>query len=96
MSLNIVRWHHERYDGSGVPDRLVGDAIPLEARIAAVADTFDAMTSVRPYRPGVPLPDTLAALPVQRRAVRPDLRGAFREAFDAGAIELSPGGALAR
>jgi response regulator RpfG family c-di-GMP phosphodiesterase len=50
-ALNIVRSHHERFDGRGVPDRLVGTAIPLEARIAAAADSFDAMTSDRPYRP---------------------------------------------
>lgn len=45
-----IRWHHERLDGSGYPDGLKGDAIPLEARIVAVADTYDAMTSARPYR----------------------------------------------
>jgi len=50
-ALNIVRSHHERYDGRGIPDRLVGTEIPLEARIAAAADAFDAMTSDRPYRP---------------------------------------------
>jgi putative two-component system response regulator len=50
IALNIVRSHHERYDGQGVPDGLQGTAIPLEARIAAVADAFDAMTSGRPYR----------------------------------------------
>jgi putative two-component system response regulator len=51
LALNIVRSHHERYDGRGIPDRLAGNAIPFEARIAAVADSFDAMTSDRPYRP---------------------------------------------
>ena len=51
VALNIVRSHHERYDGRGVPDRLAGEQIPFEARIAAVADSFDAMTSDRPYRP---------------------------------------------
>jgi response regulator RpfG family c-di-GMP phosphodiesterase len=51
IALNIVRSHHERIDGSGVPDGLKGDQIPLEARIVAVADAFDAMTSGRPYRP---------------------------------------------
>ncbi len=97
MSLNIVRWHHERYDGSGAPDRLVGNAIPLEARIVAVADTFDAMTSVRPYRPGVPLPDTLAELyRCSGAQFDPICVSAFRDAFETGAIELSPGGALAR
>jgi putative two-component system response regulator len=53
-ALNIVRSHHERFDGRGVPDRLCGTAIPLEARIAAVADSLDAMSSGRPYRPAVP------------------------------------------
>ena len=51
VALNIVRSHHERFDGRGVPDRLAGEQIPFEARIAAVADSFDAMTSDRPYRP---------------------------------------------
>jgi putative nucleotidyltransferase with HDIG domain len=46
----MVRGHHERLDGSGYPDGLAGDAIPLGARIIAVADSFDAMTSTRPYR----------------------------------------------
>lgn len=45
-----VRHHHESYDGTGYPDRLSGDAIPVEARILAVADSFDAMSSNRPYR----------------------------------------------
>jgi response regulator RpfG family c-di-GMP phosphodiesterase len=49
-ALNIVRWHHERFDGKGLPDRLSGQGIPLEARIVAVADTLDAITSDRPYR----------------------------------------------
>ncbi len=48
--LNIVRSHHERLDGAGLPDGLLGDDIPLEARIVSVADSFDAMTSGRRYR----------------------------------------------
>ena len=48
--LAIVRSHHERWDGAGYPDRLAGSEIPLGARIFAVADTLDAMTSDRPYR----------------------------------------------
>ncbi|MCW8827248.1 MAG: HD domain-containing protein, partial [Gammaproteobacteria bacterium] len=47
---NISRYHHEAIDGSGYPDGLKGDAIPLEARIVAVADIFDALTSKRPYK----------------------------------------------
>ena len=97
MSLNIVRYHHERFDGSGIPDGLAGDAIPLEARIAAVADTFDAMTSVRPYRPGVPLAETMAELRSNSGGqFDPVCVTAFCEAFDAGMIEVAPSGALAR
>jgi putative nucleotidyltransferase with HDIG domain len=47
---DIVRHHHERWDGAGYPDGLAGDAIPLGARVVAVVDSFDAMTSDRPYR----------------------------------------------
>jgi putative nucleotidyltransferase with HDIG domain len=48
--INLVKSHHERYDGCGYPDELTGEEIPIEARILAVADSFDAMTSNRPYR----------------------------------------------
>lgn len=48
--VKIAGGHHERYDGSGYPDGLCGDGIPLGARIMAVADAFDAMTSRRPYQ----------------------------------------------
>jgi HD-GYP domain-containing protein (c-di-GMP phosphodiesterase class II) len=50
LVLAIVRWHHERLDGSGQPDGLRGDQIPLAVRIVSVADAFDAMTTSRPYR----------------------------------------------
>jgi putative two-component system response regulator len=46
----IVRHHHERWDGTGYPDRLLGERIPLEARIVAICDAFDAMVNQRPYR----------------------------------------------
>jgi putative two-component system response regulator len=48
--LNIIAYHHEKMDGSGYPYGLIGNTIPFEARIAAIADTFDALTSDRPYR----------------------------------------------
>jgi len=53
-AAQIVLTHHERYDGSGYPHKLKGDAIPLGARVFAVADALDAMTSDRPYRPALP------------------------------------------
>src|SRR5437879_12453447 len=52
-ALAIVRSHHERLDGKGFPDGLGGEAIPFEVRVVTVADSFDAMTSVRPYRPAL-------------------------------------------
>src|SRR5262249_54538767 len=52
--IPIVRSHHERWDGKGYPDGLAGDQIPLLARIVGVCDAFDAMTSDRPYRQGLP------------------------------------------
>jgi HD-GYP domain-containing protein (c-di-GMP phosphodiesterase class II) len=52
-SLDGVRHHHERLDGAGYPDRLSGEAVPLDARVIAVADAFDAMTSDRAYRKGM-------------------------------------------
>src|SRR5690606_15365568 len=51
VALRIVRHHHERWDGSGFPDGVTGEAIPIEARIVAVADAYDAMTTNRAYRP---------------------------------------------
>lgn len=56
---DIVRWHHERADGSGYPDSLMMDEVPMSARIVGLADTFDAMTSERPYRESISLGGTL-------------------------------------
>ena len=54
-AISIVKHHHERYDGFGYPEKLAGENIPYLARIAAVADSFDAMTSRRTYRDSLPL-----------------------------------------
>ncbi len=53
--MHVVRHHHERWDGSGYPDGLAGEEIPLSARVFAVADVLDALTSDRPYRSASPL-----------------------------------------
>jgi len=55
----IVRWHHERSDGSGYPDGLLLEDVPIQVRIVGLADTFDAMTSERPYRERLSLGSTL-------------------------------------
>ena len=60
--LPIVRSHHERWDGSGYPDRLRGEGIPLLARILQVADIFDALISPRPYKPAMPVDQALRIL----------------------------------
>lgn len=64
----VVRSHHERYDGTGYPDRLAGDEIPLAARIVGVCDAYDAMTNQRPYRAAMPHSEALANLKAGRDA----------------------------
>jgi response regulator RpfG family c-di-GMP phosphodiesterase len=76
--LKIVRSHHERWDGRGYPDGLVGDEIPLGARIFAVADALDAMTSHRPYRRALSWSSARAEILDQRkRQFDPDVVDAF-------------------
>jgi response regulator RpfG family c-di-GMP phosphodiesterase len=78
--LRIVRSHHERWDGTGYPDRLATNAIPLGARVFAVADTLDAMTSDRPYRKPLPWDDAVAEITAESaRQFDPDVVDAFRQ-----------------
>ena len=81
-ALAIVRSHHERVDGSGFPDGLKGDVIPFEARLVSVADAFDAMTSVRPYRPSLSVKHAMSELE-QGSGVQfdRDVVKAFQKAF---------------
>jgi putative nucleotidyltransferase with HDIG domain len=78
--LRIVRHHHERWDGSGYPDRLVRGEIPVCARIFAVADALDAITSDRPYRPARSWEDARREIIAETgRQFDPDVVDAFRE-----------------
>ena len=89
LALAMVRSHHERHDGRGVPDGLATDAVPLVARIAAVADSFDAMTSHRPYRRGLSLGEAVDEL--RRNAgtqFDPASVAAFERAVAEGAVAL--------
>ncbi|MBF6599387.1 MAG: HD-GYP domain-containing protein [Dehalococcoidia bacterium] len=85
----VIRAHHERLDGSGYPDGLVGNQIPLFARIIAVADTYDAITSARPYRAAA---DSAAAIAELRRVSGRQLDARCVEALIAS---LETGGAQA-
>jgi HD-GYP domain-containing protein (c-di-GMP phosphodiesterase class II) len=89
--LRIVRSHHERLDGRGFPDGLRGDSIPIEARIVAVADAFDAMTTRRPYRDALPADAALVELRrVAGTQLDPQAVEAFLCAFpEAGALPIS-------
>jgi HD-GYP domain-containing protein (c-di-GMP phosphodiesterase class II)/putative methionine-R-sulfoxide reductase with GAF domain len=79
--------HHERYDGRGYPHGLKGEAISLAGRVIAVADTFDAMTSDRPYRRGMPVETVLAEIRQQAgRQFDPQMVAAFLQAWDKGLI----------
>jgi len=60
--VNSILHHHERWDGGGYPEGLKGEEIPIEARILAIADTFEAMTSARPYRPALSLEEIIKEL----------------------------------
>ncbi len=65
MAAIIAHTHHERWDGTGYPQGLLGEQIPLEGRITAVADVFDALTNARPYKPPLPLEDSLEIIRAQ-------------------------------
>jgi HD-GYP domain-containing protein (c-di-GMP phosphodiesterase class II) len=87
-ALPYVLFHHERWDGHGYPTRRRGGDIPVEGRLLAVVDAFDAMTSERPYRPA--LATATALTEIERCAgsqFDPVIANVFLEAYDAGEID---------
>lgn len=92
-----VRSHHERVDGKGYPDGLGGGDLPLVARIIAVADTYDAMTTSRPYRAGLP-PERAAAeiLGGAGTQLCPSVVTAFRSLFESGRFSLAASDSVLR
>lgn len=73
----IIRWHHERYDGTGYPDRLRGEEIPLGAQIICIVDVYDALTTTRSYRPAMSPELAAARMDESRHWWRGDVYGAF-------------------
>lgn len=87
--IPFIRHHHERYDGGGYPDGLQGDDIPLEARILSVADSYEAITSNRPYRRARSPREALQEI---RKGAGsqfdPEVVEAFESAFEDGQLDL--------
>lgn len=87
----VARWHHERWDGSGYPDGLEGHEIPLPARIVAVADAFDALTTERPYKRAWSRDEAVAEIVRERgRLFCPVVVDALEQLHAMGRIEVNP------
>jgi putative nucleotidyltransferase with HDIG domain len=73
----IIRWHHEKYDGSGYPDRLRGDEIPVAAQVICIVDVYDALTTTRSYRGALSAEEALRRMRESQHWWRPDVFDAF-------------------
>ncbi|MEI7611668.1 MAG: two-component system response regulator [Betaproteobacteria bacterium] len=102
LAKEIAHWHHEKWDGSGYPDGLAGDDIPLSARLMAIADVFDALISVRAYKPAMSYSEAREIIAAgQGSHFDPEMVGAFLANFsdfkaiaeryrDSGANSIEP------
>jgi putative nucleotidyltransferase with HDIG domain len=84
----IIRWHHEKYDGSGYPDRLAGEQIPLGAQIIGIVDVYDALTTTRSYRPAMAPEEAIARMRETPSFWHPELFESFLRAVAAPVAEL--------
>lgn len=91
----IIRWHHERYDGTGYPDRLKGDEFPLAAQVVGIVDVYDALTTDRPYRPGLTAEAALAEITKCRGWWSPRVFEGFLQALPGMRAEHARGITLA-
>ncbi len=83
LAKEIAHWHHERWDGSGYPDGLAGDAIPVSARLMTIADVFDALISKRVYKDAIPFAEARDIIISERNhQFDPDVTDAFLASFD--------------
>ena len=83
LAKEIAHWHHEKWDGSGYPDHLAGETIPVSARLMAVADVFDALISVRIYKPSIPYDAAREIIAAGRgQHFDPDITDVFLAGFD--------------
>lgn len=83
LAKEIARWHHEKWDGTGYPDGLAGDAIPVSARLMAVADVFDALISARVYKPPMSFGQARDIIAAGRGSqFDPDVADAFLDGFE--------------
>ena len=83
LAKEIAHWHHEKWDGSGYPDGLAGDSIPIAARLMAVADVFDALISPRAYKAAMPYAEARGLVAAGRgEHFDPDIIDSFLAGFD--------------
>ena len=83
LAKEIAHYHHEKWDGSGYPQGLAGDAIPISARLMALADVFDALITRRVYKPPMPYAQARAIIVAEReRHFEPDVVDVFIHCFD--------------
>ena len=88
MARQVARWHHERWDGTGYPDGLAGEAIPFVARLVAVADVYDALISQRPYKEAWPAEKAIAELHrLAGNHLDPQVVAAFSSLWERGVIK---------